>query len=99
MAPLYDIKRINESKSYTNFGSFTLSIALHSSWSFPTAPILSAKLSIYYLRVVLRILKCYLRTLESVFLKVCSVTQPAMLPLKLSKKTLLIAHKSLFQNY
>ena len=55
MAPLDDIKRINESKSYTN-GSFTLSVALLSSWAFPIAPILSAKLSIYYLRVVLRIL-------------------------------------------
>lgn len=32
------------------------------------------------------ILKCDLHTLVSVFLKVCSVTQPAMLPLKLSKK-------------
>ena len=56
MAPPDDIKRINESKSYTNFGSFTLFMALHSSWAFPAALTLSAGLSIYYLRVVLRIL-------------------------------------------
>lgn len=57
VAPLDDIKRINESKSYTNFGSFTLSVALLSSWAFPTALTLSAKLSIYYFRIIRTTLK------------------------------------------